>query len=198
MTADDTREALATIRSLATASAPWPKARKAIVQTVDAALAAARRDPEGVTGLDVAMVYLRTRLVGSPPNVDSEDVYFAGLLDEAEAVGRAAARRDPEPVASADAALCDHPCSARVLDSGGWSCRRCEQFCEPPCPACAALAADPEARASMDVEALELRRLFEALTGYHAGDAPATDVVDAADNLMERVIPESMKGRLLE
>lgn len=54
---------------------------------------AATRDSEG-RGLDAAMAFLRRRLVGSPPNVDGEDVYFASLLDEAEAVGRAARLRE--------------------------------------------------------------------------------------------------------
>ena len=40
--------------------------------------------------LAAAIGHLRRHLVGTPPNVDGEDAWTAGLLAEAEAVGRAA------------------------------------------------------------------------------------------------------------
>jgi hypothetical protein len=45
-------------------------------------------------GLDAAITFLRKRLVGVPPNVDGEDMWFASLLDEAEAKGRTALAPD--------------------------------------------------------------------------------------------------------
>ncbi len=37
-----------------------------------------------------------------------------------------------DPRTPATDGLCDHPTSARVYDTGGWSCSRCEQFIDPP------------------------------------------------------------------
>jgi hypothetical protein len=36
--------------------------------------------------------------------------------------------RTPSTEAGREFSLCDHPTSARVRDSGGWSCSRCEAF----------------------------------------------------------------------
>jgi hypothetical protein len=72
--------------------------------------------------------------------------------------------------------LCDHPCTARVLDSGGWSCRRCEQFCEPPCPTCASPAPLDEHRGlTVDEWAVHLRSCSGCAARWAALEEPTDD-----------------------
>jgi hypothetical protein len=62
--------------------------------------AAATPSPDTGAGLRVAFAYLRKHLVGTPPNVDGEDAWIAGRIDEAEQI---ALRALPEQPPSLDA-----------------------------------------------------------------------------------------------
>ena len=69
--------------------------------------------------LRAALNFLRKRLVGVPPNVDSEDVWMASMLDEAEAVGRAAL------AASDELNVACLSCGASVVDALAGACHEC-------------------------------------------------------------------------
>lgn len=83
----DNREAL--ILALAEAGV-HPLGRHDVADRLIAAGVTLRSEPTLDEGLREALAFLRKRLVGTPPNVDAEDVWMASVLDEAEAVGRAA------------------------------------------------------------------------------------------------------------
>lgn len=117
--------------------------------------------------LAAAIAFLRKRLVSTPPNVDMEDVWFASLLDEAEAVGRAAlATPAPTEDATLDSA---YRMALGQIEHDGEVINRLkqalrvathsphDQSCEPnegfpTCSECGAIQTDPTEDATLDVE----------------------------------------------
>jgi hypothetical protein len=93
--------------------------------------------PEQVDRIAARLIAAGVTLVATP--APHEHVYgrFGENDPKGWTCGVCGFPRPATLAAATTTTLCDHPCSARVLDSGGWSCRRCEQFCEPPCPTCA-------------------------------------------------------------